>query len=291
MCGFIRRLELQTNRGIIQRLMQKSDPYANPDRQADATVQAMITRLEERGQHPEFLRMIADYLGTLPQDRPLKALDLGCGTGVVTRRLRAHLHPGSTVHGADISERLLDTARSLSPTAAIAWDKLDSTSLPYGDASFDVVIMHTVLSHVPQPQTLLREASRVLAGRGRLIIFDADHASTTYGLPDYAAMRETDFKLATAIATHPDICRQLPRYLKAAGFKLENHRSAILSECGCGDYWLSSVRGLARMIPALGILSPSEAEAWVSHQMKSHEEGTFFAAGAFYTFHALRDGE
>ena len=271
--------------------MQKADPYTDPDRQADATIQAIITRLEERGQHPEFLRMITDYLSTLPEDRPLKALDLGCGTGVVTRHLRGRLHRDSAVHGADISERLLDTARSLSSTEAIAWDKLDSTNLPYSDASFDVVIMHTVLSHVPHPLDLLHEASRVLAIGGRLIIFDADHASTTYGLPDYAAMREMDFKLATAIATHPDICRQLPRYLKAAGFKLKNHRSAILSECGRGDYWLSSVRGFARMIPALGILSPAEGEAWVSHQMKSHEEGTFFAAGAFYTFYAVRDGE
>ena len=61
--------------------MAAKDPYTDPDSQADATIQAMISRLEERGQHPAFLRMIRDYASTLSQDRPLTVLDLGCGTG------------------------------------------------------------------------------------------------------------------------------------------------------------------------------------------------------------------
>ena len=53
-----------------------------------------------------------------------------------------------------------------------------------------------------------------------------------------------------------------------------------------GDYWLSSVRGIERLIPSLGVLTETEATAWVGQMMRSHEDGTFFAAGAFYTFHA-----
>ena len=95
-------------------------------------------------------------------------------------------------------------------------------------------------------------------------------------------------KLTSAIATHPDICRQLPRLLKAAGFRLQRHDSTLLSECGTGDFWLSSVRGFARLIPALGILPAAEGQAWVDHMLRSHADGTFFAAGAFYTFHAVK---
>jgi ubiquinone/menaquinone biosynthesis C-methylase UbiE len=264
------------------------DPYANPDQQADSTVQAMITRLEERGHHPVFARMIDQYVNDIPADRPLTVLDLGCGTGVVVRCMEQRLHPAAVLHGADISQRLLEAACRFSPGSRVHWDHLAGTQLPYADATFDFITMHTLLSHVPDVDAMLQEVMRVLKPDARLIVFDADHASTTYGLPEYAKMREIDHKLTSAIATRPDICRQLPRLLKSAGFRLLHHRSGILSECGTGDFWLSSVRGFARLIPALGILSPEEGQAWVDHMMQSHDDGTFFAAGAFYTFYAVK---
>ena len=268
--------------------MPAKDPYTDPDSQADATIQAMISRLEERGQHPAFLRMIRDYASTLSQDRPLTVLDLGCGTGVVIRQLAETLHPSSELHGADVSVSLLDEARKLASTERIRWDRVSSDHLPYAEATFDAVIMHTLLSHVRDPVGVLAEAARVLKPQGQLIVFDADHAGTTYGQPDYATMRRIDYLLTSAIATHPDICRQLPRHLKATGFILHRHRAEILSECGRGDFWLSSVRGFARIMPALGILSPDEAQSWVDSMLDAHEQGTFFAAGAFYSFHARR---
>ena len=263
------------------------DPYLDPDRQPDAVLEAMTTRLEERARHPGFAGMIAKYVDALPGDRPLVVLDLGCGTGVVTRRLAEHLHPGSEVRGADVSLALLRAAQRLSPGMPCAWDHLAPGPLPYPDGSFDAVTMHTLLSHVADPSLVLRECRRVLRSDGRLIVFDADHAGTTYGQPDYATARRIDHVLTSAIATHPDICRQLPRLLKSCGFQLAAHQAEVIAECGRGDYWLSSVRGFARLMPSIGALAPAEADAWVAYLLDAHESGTFFAAGAFYTFHAV----
>lgn len=262
------------------------DPYTNPDQQSDTTLQAMITRLEERAKHSVFEGMIRDYIAEIPKDGPLVVLDFGCGTGVVIRALEPVLHPDSDLYGADISSRLLESAQALSEGTRIHWDKVEPQRLPYSSETFDVIIMHTLLSHVSNPEATLEEAARLLKPKGRLIVFDADHAGTTFGLPEYSRMRECDFRLTSAIASHPDICRQMPRYLQAGGFQLRSHRSHVLSECGRGDFWLSSVRGFARLIPALGILSEAEGEAWVKQMLEDHETGKFFAAGAFYTFHA-----
>jgi SAM-dependent methyltransferase len=262
------------------------DPYTNPDAHPDAALQAMITRLEERGRHSGFRGMIDKYVATLSRDQPLTVLDLGCGTGVVTRRLAEVLGPASVIHGADVSGGLLAEARRLSSGGKIVWDHIAPGRLPYADAMFDAVVMHTLLSHVRDPAAVLAEARRVLKPTGQLIVFDADHAGTTYAQSTYETTRRMDHLLTSAIATHADICRQLPRLLKAAGFQLTGHDATIISECGKGDYWLSSVRGFARLMPTLGILTQEEVDSWTQHMLRSHEDGTFFAAGAFYTFFA-----
>lgn len=262
------------------------DPYTDPDIQPESAIQAMVTRLEERGRHKDFSRMIHNYVKTLPNDRTLAVLDLGCGTGVVIRQLAEALHPASILHGADVSAELLKEASRLAPGHNISWDHISSGPLPYAEATFDVITMHTLLSHVSDPSYVLSEARRVLKEDGWLIVFDADHAGTTYSQPNYETTRRIDHLLTSAIATHPDICRQLPRLLKASGYELVAHDSDVISECGKGDYWLSSVRGLARLIPTIGALSSQEAESWIRYMTESHENGTFFAAGAFYTFYA-----
>ncbi len=266
-----------------------ADPYTDPDSQPESARSAMMERLEDRGRHAGFSGMIARYVATLPAARPLTVLDLGCGTGVVTRHLAAALHPGSRVHGADVSATLLEEAARLSSGARVTWDHVAPGPLPYADGTFDAVTMHTVLSHVPEPSAVLRQVHHVLKPGGRLIVFDADHAGTTYSQPTHEATRRIDHLLTSAIAAQPGVCRQMPRLLKSAGFRLESHAADIISECGRGDYWLSSVHGFARLMPTLRILPEDEAQAWVDHMLRSHEEGTFFAAGAFYTFHAVSE--
>lgn len=262
------------------------DPYHNPDAHPSSTLEAIATRLEERGENHAFKQMIMAYAQHLPADRPIKLLDLGCGTGVVVRHLAEVLHKDSTLHGADISQELLKTAKAHTDGKMIQWDHIQAGPLPYEDHQFDVVVMHTLLSHVPDVHSLLRDAKRILQTEGQLIVFDADHAGTTYAQPDYETTRRIDHLLISAIVTHPDICRQLPRLFKETGFSLQDHTVDVISECGHGEYWLSSVHGFAKLMPVLKVLTEEEADAWVHHMLEAHENGTFFAAGAFYTFFA-----
>jgi len=264
------------------------DPYQAPDQLDPAVLDAIVARLEERGQNAAFQAMIAAYLAEIPSDQPLRVLDLGCGTGVVTRRLEEHLHPAAELHGLDVSERLLTEARRLAPESRIEWRLTQGSELPYEDASFDWIVLHTVMSHLPDPLATLREVRRALEPGGRAVLFDADYASTTFAYPDLAQMRETDFRLLAAVAANLDVCRQLPRFLAEAGLNLDRHAGEVLSEAGRGDYYLSSVKGFAKLIPALGILSEEEGQAWVEHMLAAHEAGTFFASCTYYTFYASR---
>ena len=67
-------------------------------------------------------------------------LDAGCGTGMMALRIAAR-HPDCTVHGIDISPKMIAVARRDAETQGLAVDfRAGSiTALPYADASFDVV--------------------------------------------------------------------------------------------------------------------------------------------------------
>jgi SAM-dependent methyltransferase len=100
-----------------------------------------------------------------PGDR---VLDLGCGTGELARHLAT---VGLQVTGCDISANMLEQAVAANPDGAARWCLLDPRwqTLPFGPASFDVVIAASVLEYVGSPAAVLRECARVLRPGGVLV--------------------------------------------------------------------------------------------------------------------------
>jgi methionine biosynthesis protein MetW len=93
--------------------------------------------------------------------RGRKALDVGCGDGA---RYGARVHAsGVEVHGVDISEVAVESARARGVNARVA---SLADPLPYPDASFDVVICLEVLEHLVDPAVVAREIARVLKPGG-----------------------------------------------------------------------------------------------------------------------------
>ncbi|MBL7080205.1 class I SAM-dependent methyltransferase [Candidatus Bathyarchaeota archaeon] len=88
------------------------------------------------------------------------ALDIGCGTGLLTEQLE------SQAVGLDISASLLSTARSRLRGRARSYLIMgDARVLPFRDSSFDVVFSVTVIQNTPDPLSSIEEMKRV--GRAR----------------------------------------------------------------------------------------------------------------------------
>ena len=98
-------------------------------------------------------------------------LDLGCGTGVVSRALAARA-PSASIVGVDVAPPMIDEARRRAATAGVG-ERIDfrtasADELPFSDGVFDGVYCQQALQFFPDKAAALREARRVLKGdRGR----------------------------------------------------------------------------------------------------------------------------
>lgn len=97
-------------------------------------------------------------------------LDVGCGTGRLTRELRKRVGSRGRVVGLDFSARMLALARASHPE--IEWVHGDATALPFDDGSFDVATTAFALRNLAFPEKGLSEMLRVVRAGGRLVVLE-----------------------------------------------------------------------------------------------------------------------
>ena len=111
----------------------------------------------------------ADLVGRLRVPPGGRVLEVACGTGIVTERLRKKLPPDTTVVATDLNEPMIAFARTARPLGSgVEWKAADAQALPFPDASFDAVVCQFGLMFVPDKALALREARRVLKPGGVL---------------------------------------------------------------------------------------------------------------------------
>lgn len=106
-----------------------------------------------------------------------RILDLGCGTGEITRRL-ARRYPRAALTGVDILAGNLALARAANAglEARVHYETGDAFALAHADASFDLVVCRHLSQAVPEFPRVLDEIGRVLRPGGWLHLLSEDYA-------------------------------------------------------------------------------------------------------------------
>jgi len=114
-----------------------------------------------------------DFIGILPGEN---ILDLGCGKGNESIQAAVLTGPGGNVTGMDITQAMIETARSNAKKAAISNVSFitgDIENLPFDNNCFDAVISNCVINHTRNKRRVYDEIFRVLRTGGRFVISDA----------------------------------------------------------------------------------------------------------------------
>jgi SAM-dependent methyltransferase len=265
--------------------MSVRDPHRFVNELDASTVGRLVDRLENRGRDVVFSRLLERYLARLGLGNE-RVLEVGCGTGVVTRAIAEFKGFAGEVIGIDHSPVFIETARGLAAGAGLTeltYRTGDAHALPFEDRSFDVAIAHTVISHVTDPDRMLAEMARVLRPGGTAVVFDGDYASLTYGHDDPAEGRKMDWALATTTFNNPLVLRTLPAALDRAGLELRETLAEVVVEVGKASYFRSFADTYGPMVASSGLVPRPEVEAWLEAQYGAMDEGRFFASCNYYT--------
>ncbi|HEV2548895.1 MAG TPA: class I SAM-dependent methyltransferase [Stellaceae bacterium] len=89
-----------------------------------------------------------------------RVLDVGCGTGVLTRAL-INLYPRIDVVGVDPADSYIEYASRMTPSPGVQFQRGAAESLPFADASFDAVLSLLILQELSDAPRAVREMVRV----------------------------------------------------------------------------------------------------------------------------------
>jgi SAM-dependent methyltransferase len=247
----------------------------------DAATQARLVEvLEVRAADPQQQAMRRDFLGDVALPAAARILDVGCGTGALTRILAGQ--PGAReVIGIDPAPAFLAKACELSAGLAnVTFRQGDGRSLPFEDGVFDAVVFDSVLSHVPGAERALAEAFRVLRPAGHLGVFDGDYSTTTVALSEHDPLQACVSAMLAGSVTDRWIVRRLPALARGCGFEDIRLRSHGFAETRDG-YILTVVDRGVDMLRASGQIGEELAAALKAEARRRVADGTFFGHIAY----------
>jgi trans-aconitate 2-methyltransferase len=160
----------------------------------------------------------ADLCALVRRRDAISAIDLGCGTGELTRRLADSL-TASTVLGIDNSERMLEQA------TAFARDGLSfsSASVAEVNGSWDLVISNAVLQWIEDHRRLIPQLVGLVKPGGQLLV----QVPSNERNPSHASIRD--------VAAEEPFCSALEGWVRISPVLEIDAYAAILNTAGICD--------------------------------------------------------
>ncbi|HEY7002116.1 MAG TPA: class I SAM-dependent methyltransferase [Candidatus Udaeobacter sp.] len=106
--------------------------------------------------------------------KPVKALSLGCGFGVIERVLRRHDFC-QLIHGVDVAENAIESARKTAEAErldGLTYEVADLNTVEFPAETYDIVYAHAALHHIFQLEHILDQIKQTLKPGGLLVAYE-----------------------------------------------------------------------------------------------------------------------
>jgi ubiquinone/menaquinone biosynthesis C-methylase UbiE len=226
-----------------------------------------------------------------------QVIDLGSGTGTMSRQLAGLVAPATSpdgpgwVTGVEPNGQLRAIASSRAESNGLRnLSFIDGLAgeLPFDDSSVDLIWCERVLQHLTDPQAAISDIARVLRPGGRAVLLDADQATRIISdlEPDLAS---AFVRASLAPIANPYAARQIPSQVRRSGLTLD-------SDVGSSAFVFSSeallhtqvLQRAAQDAIESGMLARQVAEAVVRTVQAAAKRGDAFAAITVFGFVARK---
>ena len=272
---------------------EKTDLFARGKKPSPEAAIHLADLIERLGQHPSQARIRQEFVRQIGIEKAGRVLDIGCGTGVLTREFPPLVGEMGHVIGSDPNYRLVETARKLAKekglSGRVSYCMGEAEVINFSaDNAYHATVSSQLFSHVPDPERILYEMVRVTKPGGRLAILDYDFATLSSSHLDQETTGRLHRFLVGKYLVNPTGIRTLPPLCVEFGLeKIDLAAFAYLEREAEGPLTLILLDALGTAV-SMGEIDAGAAARWREGLEKQGADGGYFMALTYFALYAFK---
>ena len=212
-----------------------------------------------------------------------RVLDVGCGPGLDTIELSKIVTQQGTSIGVDHSDEMIaeatEKARQLKIESFVKFQQADAENLPFETEYFDSCRSERLFMHLPRPELVLTEMTRVIKPSGKIVVMDTDWPSLSIDC-DYPWIEQAlSGYRNNKVLTSGFVGRKLYRMFKNQSLTDINIEIIPLHTTDLNLFYALSVQEtVENQAVSEGVISQQQLDEWRLNLRENMENDVFFAS-------------